>query len=441
MIYKLLVLAIFLSPSFLHAQEKLNSLKAPTSPASSILGLQPSTVLSPKSYQALETAIYSNFSGQDGNGIIPNDFALEFTPYWTKNHSLSLDEYLYPKSFIDQLARNSSFSIASTQNFILGDSTATNGLAIGYRVTFYLGNKKDKEDFQKHKDSLTKELKINTRIGAEAEGLFENKKISSKRDFLEKIKYTLTKTIYELDNLESIKDAEELVVRIIKEAILIELIDINDYDEFLNEFYSIIDGNRVGNSVFNNFKSYIRNRQGFSIDVAYASLINFPTNQFEFSIIPRQSFWITPTYRFKDKYSFLKFMGVLRYEWYNGEYYRKYFPESKAYTNGLDYGFALATELKNFSVQIELVGRSSNSEFLAGTDISGNQLYRKEKNSDFQYIGTFSYNLSDQIILTYSLGNRFEPVQNPDNTLVSILGLNLGFGTPKREDLNLNDKE
>ena len=435
MSYKIILFTLLLCTSVTQAQEKLNSLKAPTSPAASVLGLQPTAVLSPKSYQALETAMFSNFSGQGGNGIIPNDFALEFTPYWTKDHSLSLEEYLFPKRFIDQLARNSSFSIASTQNFILEDSTATNGLAIGYRVTFFMGNNKDKEKINKYQADFKENAKIQINIMSGVEELIGKNKISNKDDFFKRIDSILIKTIYEIGKLDNIKDAKKLTDKIHQEALLLDSFDPNNPDIFLDKFYSLVDENLNSGLLFEKFKIYIRDRQGFSLDVAYAGLLNFPTDQFEFSVVPRQSFWLTPTYRFKDKYSFLKVMGVLRYEWYNDEYYRKYFPESEVYTNGLDYGVALSTVFNKFSIQFEMVGRSSNSEILSGTDSNGNQLYRKENGSDFQYIGTFSYNISDQIILTYSLGNKFKPVQDPENTLVSILALNFGFGAPTKEDL------
>ncbi len=71
---KLVVLIILIISLPVNAQEKLNKLIAPTSPASSVLGLQPSTVLSPKTSQELETAIYSNFLNSNGL-VIPNDFA------------------------------------------------------------------------------------------------------------------------------------------------------------------------------------------------------------------------------------------------------------------------------------------------------------------------------------------------------------------------------
>jgi hypothetical protein len=176
-------------------QEKLNPLKAPTSPASSILDLQPKHVLEPKSYQALETALYSNFLNSNYDAVIPTDFALEFTPYWTKDHSLSLEEYLYPKDISKQLIRNSSFSLASTQNFILGDSTTSNGLAFGYRTTFYISNQKDRAIITNYRDSLKTNMRILNYIVGDAEVLVALAEVQTKSDFLAKIKGTLTKAI------------------------------------------------------------------------------------------------------------------------------------------------------------------------------------------------------------------------------------------------------
>jgi hypothetical protein len=64
----------------INAQKKLDALTTPSSPASTILGMQPSAILQPKSYRALEAAVFSNFNDTDGNGIIPNNFGLEFMP-------------------------------------------------------------------------------------------------------------------------------------------------------------------------------------------------------------------------------------------------------------------------------------------------------------------------------------------------------------------------
>lgn len=413
------------------SQEKLNSLTAPSSPASSILGLQPTTILSPKSYQTLETAIFSNFIN-NYSPIVPNDFALEFTPYWAKNNRLSIEEYLYPKSGIHQFIRNSSFSIASTQNYILGDSTSTNGLAFGYRTTFYFGNKKDREIIQQHEAKSDRKNRIYNKIGIRAEKLGDDNNIKNKADFLGEIKSTI------LDAFRMYEDEEEseiLTNKILLDSETLPELDKAKISDFVEGFRNLVDNNLKGDILFNEYKAYIRERQGLEIDIAYANLLNFPTNSFEYSFIPRQSFWITPTYRFKDKLTFLKVLGVLRYEWYNLDYFKKYFPNTNIYKNNFDFGFALSTKINRFSFQFELVGRKSNSEIPAGTDNLGNELFRKDHKSDNQYIGTFNYNLTDQIIISYNIGNRFDPIQNSNNTLVSSLSLNLGFGTPNRDNI------
>jgi len=433
-IFSILIIA---SAFVLHGQEQLNKLSSPTSPASSILGLQPTTILSPKSYQSFEAALYSNFLNNEGNINIPNDFALEFTPYWTKNHRLSLMDYLYPKNNIDLLIRNSSFSLASTQKFQIGDSSYTNAIGLGYRTTLYFGNQKDREKIENYKGVLNNKQAIVVEILKESYSLIARGKIKNKIDFIDSIKVALIESIYKKGRLKSKKEAEKLAIIICSKIDSLPEFNNEKQEEFIDAFIELLDEEIEYKSSFEVFESYIKERQGFSLDIAYASIINFPSNNFEYSIVPRQSFWLTPTYRFKDEYSFLKILGVIRYEWYNIDYYKKYFPATIVYTNNTDFGVALSCEFEKFTINFEAVGRNSNSEIPAGIDNEGYKLFRKDKKNDFQYIGTFSYNLSDQIVLTYSLGNRFDPIQNPKNTLVSLISLNFGFGTPTKSSIDI----
>lgn len=430
--FKLILTVIILIPISLLGQEKLNNLKAPTSPASGILGLQPSAVLAPKSYQALETAIYSNFM-TNSNPVIPNDFALEFTPYWTKNHGLTLQDYLYPTSKGQQLIRNSSFSIASTQHFLLGDSTASNALAFGYRTTVYFGTKADHERIETLMKKNSIATKIYSRISSKAYELLDNNSIvNSKADFLD----TIRSVVYiEFRKFESVKVSEKLTNEILAACDTLPQINDTNHDNFFEFFRDIVEKTTKGDLIFNEFKSYIKKRDGLSVDIAYANILNFPTSDFGLCFVPRQSVWITPTYRFSKNLDFLTMMGVLRYEWYNLDYYNKYFPALNNYKENLDFGLAASAQFNKFSFQVEAVGRYCYSEIRAGTDTNGNELYRKENKSDLQYIASFNYNLTDQIVLTYSIGNRFEPLLNPNHTLVSSLAINFGFGAPTKDDI------
>lgn len=426
------------------AQEKLTDIRAPTSPASALLGVQPQSVLAPKSYRALETALYSNFLNSTGETVLPNDFGLEFTPYWASDHNLTIEEYLYPQDILkDQVIRNSSFSLASTQNYLLGDSTATSGLSFGYRTTLYFGSNRDREVVRQYKQQISENQRIQARIGAKAQELVFRPEIQNRQEFIEAIRPTMIKAIYDIYTKDSAAEAEAQVEIILSESNSLPAYESSDPDPFLDAFMNMVDANLQdieselnAQQVFDQFKTYLKNRQGFSIDVAYGFFLNFPGNSFGSAIAPRHAIWITPTYRFRDELSRLQVMGVLRFEGYDTGYYKEYFPDSQVFENNIDYGIALAGDFNQFSVQFEAVGRSSNSLVPAGFDQGGNELFRKDSRSDFQAIGTFVYRLSDQLALTYSLGDSFEPIFNSDNTLVSLLSLNLGFGSPTREDLN-----
>lgn len=429
---RIVLLVLLITPIVLSAQEQLNKLKAPTSPAAGILGIQPNVVLKPKSYQALETALFSNFVNSENNTIIPNDFSLEFTPYWTENHSLSVIDYLYPANIGHQFWRNLSASIASTQNYMLADSTETNSISFGARTTFYIGNKVLREKANEKINQIRNGFQANNKILSTAVQLIEDKKVETLQDFMTQMEPIILEAIYD-DNL--VENAGKSTKQIIEKVSKLHL-DTSNTENFINEFEAVISKVLTTDDVISNLKDEIENRYGFSLDVAYATFVNFPTGVFEFSYVPKQAFWLTPAYNFRDDLKFLKTQIVLRYEWYNLGYYKRYFNNIDLYENNFDYGLAIAGEFKKFTINIELVGRESQSEISAGTDAEGHELYRKSEGSDFQCLGSFNYNLSDQIVLSYTLGNKFEPILNPSATLVSLLALNFGFGSPTTDDIN-----
>ncbi len=427
------ILICLLAIPLTYSQEKLAPLKTPTSPASSVLGLQPTAVLAPKSYDALETALYSNFIGDNGINV-PDDFALEFTPYWTKDHGLTVYDYLYAKNLGEQLKRNTSFSVATTQSLVLNDSVNTSAIALGVRTSFYFPNKSDRQAI----DDRLRQLRSNQRtISAIGAQLGQYALVdSSFEDFWAHIAPDIELFLKrEYPNLTE-EETNQFLKNLFEKG---KEMGYNsaDNDAFMAAFINNIDEKLSGDQLYTEFQEYVKNRYGLTVDIAYANLISFPTNDFEYSILPKQSLWITPAYKFKDGFNFLKVLAVFRYEWYDTDYYARFFENTRFYRNNVDYGLSAIGEFNKFLVQLELIGRSSSSEIPSGTDAQNNPLFRKVSASDFQYIATFSYNLTEQINLSYSLGNRFEPIANDQNTLVSLLGLNFGFGAPSKKDLGL----
>lgn len=444
----IVLLMLTILPVFAFTQEKLSKLQAPSSPAAGILGIQPSAVLTPKSYEALETALYSNIQSGNGGFSLPTNFGIEFSPYWASDHGLSLDDYLYPKSGTDQIVRNSSFSVASTQKYILGDSSETNGLAFGYRTTFYIGGGNDRKKIASLMEAMDTDDEITGTISSKLFSHLLN--VDSKTDSI--VQSDIFDFIYPILNKELIKhgiteiDANKFIKELKDKSVekLAKGIK-NDNEEiknFHNDFMNILENKLNSESYYLDFKKYIENRQGFSVDIAYALLINFPTNNFETAYVPKQSLWLVPTYTFSmnmDKGNpwALKLMAILRYQWYNLDYYKQYFADNETFSNNFDYGIAIETQFNKFSLQFELIGQSSSSLIPAGKDDDGNELYKRDSKSDVQYLGSFNYNLTKQAVISYSLGNRFEPIANPNNTLVSTLTLNLGFGSPTTDDIDL----
>lgn len=408
------------------AQETDNLLTTPNSPASAILGLQPSEVLKPKSFRALEAALYSNFTDEEGGISSPDNFGLEFTPYWVNDHHLSFNEYAFSKDVMKQIFRNSSFSLASTHKFLLQDSTATKAIAIGYRTSLFFGNKQDEAIVTDYNANLAKAQQIGSFMLAQHWATFDPATHTTSDDYIEPVKGDLVKRIQKVMGLSKDK-AEQLANTIQSEA---KKKTFTDLDGFMNVFSDAVD--KAVELDYEGFKAYLLKRQGFNLDVATAVFINFPDNKFSFSEVPKYSVWATPSYNFSKKLDFLKAAASLRYEHYYTHYFEKYFPDATVFDTNFDYGLTVTANFKKFSLDFEASGRSSSSLVAAGTDSSGNTLYKKVSDNDSQYIGTFSYRLTDQIAISYQIGSAFKPTFLTTDTLISLLSLNFGFGDPSK---------
>jgi len=436
------LIGILLLTSTAFAQKKLTDISLPASPAASVLGVQPSASLTPKSYKALEAAVYSNFTNEEDGLNIPNDFGLEFMPYWFKDHGMTIDEYVEPE-FLDQIIRNSSFSIASTQNFILEDDIATKSVSWGYRTSFLFKEKGYKKAILKQINDLVYVSAVTSAIQGYLNGYHSaNPAIVTQQAYLTNLKPDLKGFLIANTNIAlSTPEYDLLFSEVSVEALLVSITPANP-QSFFDEVVNIINKKLADKGFFitkfDDFKKKLLKRKGFGVDIAYAMLLNFPSNDFEFSIVPRQSAWLAPSYTFnsKDNTATFKGTGVLRYEWYNKSYYNKYFPTSEIFKNNIDYGLAVSMDYNKFSLQFEGTGRSSSTEKDAGIDAEGNMLYTKESDSDFQYIATLSYRLTDQIAFSYQFGSSFKPVFTPGaGTLISLLSLNFGFGGPSTSNV------
>lgn len=115
----LTVAALLCAPFPARTQDKappsgieLEKLRTPTSPAFTVLGVNPSVVARPQTPRALATELVS--SSHRGS-VIPNNYALEFAPYWlTPKPRLSFDDYLRP-TLAQSLAQSFTISLATAR--------------------------------------------------------------------------------------------------------------------------------------------------------------------------------------------------------------------------------------------------------------------------------------------------------------------------------------
>ncbi len=404
------------------------ALALPDSPAAAVMGMQPNVVLRPKSMRALESALYTGFRNADGDVGILDDIGLEFTPYWWENHGLTIEEYLSGGPAGKQLWRNASFSIATAQKFLLGDSTATKALGLGFRTAVFFGNQRDADSIQ----TLLTSIRDNMVITASLRGMMQRSTATTKDVLLADIKPGFRQLL--IDTYHRVDFADRVLETSYQKAENIEMGEGSDgKSTFISKFREIVRA-ALGEQ-YEVLKAYMLKREGLRIDFAYGSFLSFPTNETSYSMVPRQSLWMAPSWRFGGKLQAFSLTGVLRYEWYNTRYFDRYFPGTDVFRNNFDYGFALSAEFDKLSVSAEAVGRSASTLEAAGTSGTGETLYVKRSDSDFQYSASITYRLTADIALNYQFGSTFRQAFDPGETLLSVLSVNFGFGGPKRNKI------
>ncbi len=112
-------------------------LRAPSSPAFVLLGIEPTAVERPNSPRALATTLLSNTSASD---FIPRNVALEVAPYWLASHpTLTFDDY-YNANVGQSLLQSLSLSMATAA--LDADSLGNVGTGVGFGFrTLILGGR------------------------------------------------------------------------------------------------------------------------------------------------------------------------------------------------------------------------------------------------------------------------------------------------------------
>lgn len=458
---KILLLLIFFTivPQITYGQlnERLEDLRAPSSPATYLIGFQPTTTLTPNNYQALEATLFNNFASSENNFVIPNDLAIEFTPYWFGNYGLTIDQYLNRTNIPIQFLRNLSVSIASTQNYVLEDSSKTNALSFGLRTRLNLTNDRKSSDYKTVKDIIDYQrvkaaviVHVATLKATLVPGTTINEITDSvEKEFLNQVDQKL-KSIYSKDYYGSI------LYRVSTEfednrALLNAFDPYNDdsYKVYTQQIDDLIDRVFEIQLKLENLADdiLVPDYSGVYLILAYGSLINFTNNNFDDVFLPKSAFWGTlnytpkiddPDYKIFNVLNHFSFKVLARKELLDVDYFKTFFPSQRIFEENRDLGGAISIDLSTLSFNIEALHRKSETRIFNGLDNQGLPNYSEDKEIDYQIIGLVNYEISSDIALSYSFGKEFKSTLNAGEDLTNKISLTFGFNSRKKSSIQRN---
>ena len=144
----------------------LENLKAPSMPSATIIGTQVNDLNSPKSMKDLETAIFTNYLNSGQSLTVPNNYALEINPFMLSGmKNFDYRSYLNNEP-AENMWRNLSLSIATTNKFLIKDSVFTNAVGLSVRTIILNGelSKKVSDAFLLALNQNTDMLKLNVLV-------------------------------------------------------------------------------------------------------------------------------------------------------------------------------------------------------------------------------------------------------------------------------------
>ncbi len=424
---RLLILSILIFFNYSNAQDfDLTELKAPSSPAFTILGVQPTEIARPTTFDAFKANLFDNFSDENGFSV-PQNLALEFSPYWLFNHkNLTFDKLLDPSlnSVWTNMARNSSISIATMdiENQIDDEVTSTSRrLGIGYRTLIFSGSpsKKNKEKLQKallelkevrltmvSAINLTQTLAVDPNytdfnafldsIPAEVEKLFKSKSLNSqvKERIRQIIEKDIVSPLREQNNTSPL-DTQAKLLSYINSTLVVQVLteNKNDIQSKSQAVETLIDLNN-------------KNYKGFFLEFASAFTLDFSDNEFDNSSVPKWGFWLTPSYRTENEK--FEFLGVARFI--------KNDVIDNVETDNFDIGAKLVFEKDKLSFSGEFIQRFQNIELM------------DDSKEDLKAVLNIEYKLAKNILITYTFGEDFNVNTESDGNVISTVGLSYNIG-------------
>lgn len=351
----------------LQAQNKdsinLTEIETPATPAFTLLDQAPTLIAKPNSGKAFMTSIENSF--QNSNNGVPQNYAVEFTPFWFFNH---------PK--MTALKFMGYDPVNDKQLVFNGLSKAT----VSFAYVNTLG-----------KDSITNSAKANYSIGLS----FNIISIRSGQEITNLKKANLEMVEY-LKNLnQQEKDAG------INDSLAVA--DLDQYHKKMKAFLATHEKDSVG--ARNEMQNVLKQNPVFSLDGASGYSTFFPNDNYSSNHFGRFGAWLTANLAF----------GIGKSSDGNPNYLNLY-AVGRYIIDGTtgttityrDFGGKVESAFEKITFSYEYIYRADNAN-----------------TNTFRSTGLIKYKVSNSICIVGSFGKNFGDVNN----IISMLGINWGLST------------
>ncbi|HTF05887.1 MAG TPA: hypothetical protein VK826_17785 [Bacteroidia bacterium] len=442
---KILIITL-LFPYWVLAQDslglKLDELRAPSSPGFSILGVQPTDISRPKSWRSAETTLASSFL--DGNKlIVPKNFAIEFNPFFTTrrlnpNNSPSFVFSTKPKDFWTIVKCNSAISVATGEFKNYYDTSFTNPrMGLGYRTQLFAMQPTTAGlmAFASFQSAIVDISMLTFAIDDVIEA--NAAKAIAPGDLVDSITAQARFILKQnpggnrLDSLYIMTIIEEDIAPVIRDGIKKDLA----VGELLKQAKQIaINATQKApvTKLRDAVASGLQDRYGFCLEFATAFLLDFPTNDIEFSKVPKFGFWFTGTYRSRSQHC--EIGGMVRFVTTKFDTTIRY--------NNFDLGVRAMLAGDKWSVNGEFIQRFQFN-VLENKPVGSSNEVTFRYSADFKLALTVNYKLNDDVIFNYTFGNNLTvntEFERNTSTLGSTVGVTYAFGGPTVKDIQSADK-
>lgn len=449
---KLLIVGLITLTNIIHAQNSgsdgqlsaddisLSDLQAPTSPALTILGVNPEEISNPKTYSALETNLLNNFTNQ-GSFVIPESYALEFSPCWLgRNMDMSLSQIVNP-TYGQSLWQNLAISVANTGTSNAELSPNEKRMSLGFRTMLWNGGEVQTERIKKYDElkSSYDVIRKHNDLSVAVSSIFARvcnsmNANTNKSDLSKSIMDAFSSDKFLADNTKTISESlspEEFAALSEHVQTIIEENFTTVSSDMLKALSENFDSNKLQTGIdelvteFTTLADEMSKRDGIKTEFAGAAVLRFPEGNVDFSYLPKYGLWLTLTKESKKKP--FEFGALIRYMGYPG-------PSSSV--NNADVGLKASIQGKKITFKGEYIYRNQWTIVESAVLEDGSRTTTTNSNSDYKFMFRADYKLSDAVMISYSFGQNFDVNTEFDTNLISALSLNIGIGQVKLSDVS-----